>query len=260
MPNENTKLQFAISLAEEAGKLAQSMRAEATEDFVQTKGQQDFVTNADKAVEALIRSKLAAAFPEDAFLGEEEGLSGSGQNYWVVDPIDGTTNFMRGFPDWAVSIAYCNGADILIGVICAPDLQSTAWAERGKGAFLNDMHLEVSQISALEHSILMTGRSGRRPVANYLHLLDGCFRNGMEYRRNGVATISLLTVALGRAEGYYEEHLNAWDAFAGMLIIQEAGGHVECDDIETFLSHGSRILASNGYIHDAIKYVVSSTP
>ncbi len=256
MNSEISRLEFAKSLALEAGKLAQDMRPKASNGFIKSKGLQDFVTEADREVERLIRSRIAAQFPGDAFLGEEGGSQGDSTSLWVVDPIDGTANYMRGLPDWAVSIAYCENNVIQIGVICAPDMGNLAWAKLGDGAYVDDEPIHVSDCADPAMALIMLGRSSRRSVESYLNVVAAIFDAGMEYRRNGAATIGLLAVALGRAESYYEAHVNAWDALAGILLVSEAGGTSNHDGITAFLECGSKILVGNGHIDAQLQAII----
>ena len=246
------KLEIAKTIAQEAGQLAVKLRGERSDTFVKSKGLQDFVTIADNAVEELIRKNISAQFPDDTFLGEEAGSSGSGKNIWVVDPIDGTSNFMRGLPDWAVSIAYCAAGSIQFGVIFAPDHADLAWAMRGEGAFVNGAKIHVSSCSDCNSALLMLGRSRRQPLKDYLTLVKRVTQNGFEYRRNGSAAVSLLNVATGCAEGFYEAHLNSWDALAGILIVNEAGGSVSHSNLMEFLEQESVVFASNGVLEEEI--------
>jgi myo-inositol-1(or 4)-monophosphatase len=256
MNSETSRLQFAKSLALQAGKLAQDMRAKAAGDFIQSKGLQDFVTEADQEVERLIKIRIAEKYPGDAFLGEEGGSEGDGASLWVVDPIDGTSNYMRSLPDWAVSIAYCDQNAIQIGVIYAPDMGQLAWAQLGAGAYVDGEPIHVSDCADPARALIMLGRSSRRPLANYLEDVAGVVNAGMEYRRYGAATIGLLAVAMGRAEGYFEAHVNAWDAFAGMLLVTEAGGTSDHDGITAFLENGSKIQVGNGRIDAQLHAIV----
>ncbi len=243
------RMEFATALATEAGILAQQMRDAAGAGFVASKGAQDFVTEADRAVERLIRKRVAAAFPEDSFLGEEEGGADDlGPDCWVVDPIDGTANYMRGMSGWGVSIGYSRGNDIELGVISLPDLSMLITAQRGKGAFLNGAPIAVSRNDTADGAVLSLGRSGREPLQPHLDNIRDLIEAGMEYRREGAAVMGLIGVAAGWTEGYYEAHLNAWDAFAGIAIIKEAGGRVDHAPVREFLQNGSRILATNGHI------------
>jgi len=256
MNSEISRLEFAKSLALEAGKLAQDMRTKASNGFIKSKGLQDFVTEADREVERLIKNRIAAQYPDDAFLGEEGGSQGDSTSLWVVDPIDGTANYMRGLPDWAVSIAYCENNVIQIGVIGAPDMGNLAWAKLGDGAYVDDKPIHVSDCADPTMALIMLGRSSRRSVESYLSVVAAIFDAGMEYRRNGAATIGLLAVALGRAESYYEAHVNAWDAFAGMLLVSEAGGTIKHDGITAFIECGSKILVGNGYIDARLQAII----
>jgi len=256
---QTARLEFARSLAAEAGQLAQDMRATADTGFVQSKGLQDFVTEADREVELLIRSRIAAQFPGDAFLGEEGGHTGDSASLWVVDPIDGTANYMRGLPDWAVSIAYCEHNVIQTGVINAPDLGHLAWAQLGDGAWIDGNPMRVSDCADPAQSLIMMGRSSRRPLAKYLEVVAAIIDAGMEYRRNGAAAIGLLSVALGRAEYYYEAHVNAWDALAGVLLITEAGGTSDHEGIADFLKRGSEIRVGNGHIDAQVQAIIDGS-
>ncbi|MCF6326632.1 MAG: inositol monophosphatase [Devosiaceae bacterium] len=256
MNSEISRLEFAKSLALEAGKLAQDMRTKASNGFIKSKGLQDFVTEADREVERLIKTRIAAQYPDDAFLGEEGGSQGDSTSLWVVDPIDGTANYMRNLPDWAISIAFCQSNVIQIGVIYAPDMGNLAWAKLGDGAYVDDKPIHVSDCSDPAMALIMMGRSSRRPVKNYLNMVAAIFDAGMEYRRNGAATIGLLAVALGRAESYYEAHVNAWDAFAGMLLVTEAGGTSNHDGNTAFIQDGSKILVGNGHIDARLQAII----
>ena len=256
MTDIDARLTFARSLAQEAGALAQQLRKDRSVGFIAEKGPQDFVTFADRAVEDLIRKQIAEHWPFDAMLGEEGGVTGSGQALWVVDPIDGTANFMRGHRDWGVCIAVYEGGRIPLGVICAPDLNLLAWAATGTGAWLNGERLSVSDCAEPDRATLMLGWSNRRPITEHTALIQTLVNAGMEYRRNGSAAISLLAVAAGQAEGYFEAHLNAWDAFAAIPMIVESGGRFDCDPLESFLTCGSRVLACSKPMYPAISECV----
>lgn len=250
------RLRLAREIAVEAGDLAVRLRREQAGSFSRAKSHQDFVTVADLAAETLIRDRITREFPEDSILGEEQGGDGDGASIWVVDPIDGTTNFMRGLADWGVSIAFCQNGSIVFGAIYAPDLSTLVWARAGQGAFLNDTRISVSTCDVAENALVLLGRSARRRSEEYHWLVQRIFQEGMEYRRNGSAAFSLLSVALGRAEGFYEAHLNAWDALAGILITQEAGGSVACPGLAEFLRDGGAVLASNGLLHKSLGEII----
>ncbi|MEC8016163.1 MAG: inositol monophosphatase [Pseudomonadota bacterium] len=251
------RLALAKELAQEAGQLAQRTRAQQDGSFSREKGHQDFVTEADVAVETLIRQRIAATFADDGLLGEEEGHSGSDNALWVVDPIDGTTNYMRGLADWGVSIAFCRDGRVELGVIYAPDLDLLVWARREQGAYIGENPARTAEGTPLDQAVLLLGRSARTSVDDYLSLLKRLIESGLEYRRNGSAAISLAAVALGQVDGFYEAHLNAWDAAAGLLIVEEAGGRSDCGDLDAFLSGGGPVFASAAGLHHEIGALLS---
>lgn len=252
----DARLQAAREIALEAGALAIEMRNNQDGAFSSEKGHQDFLTIADLAVEELIRDRVSREFPRDSILGEEEGTTGNGNSLWVIDPIDGTTNFMRGLSDWAVSIAYCLDQKIECAAIYAPDIDTLVWARADEGAFVGNEKIRVSDRDTAETALFLLGRSARCGTDDYLPLLDQVFRKGLEYRRNGSAAFSLLSVALGRADAFYEAHLNPWDAMAGILIVKEAGGTVEHPAYAEFIERGGAVLASNTKIHDMARSVI----
>ena len=229
--NIHDRLFFAESLAREAGDLATTMRAARSGLSVQTKGPQDFVTAADLAVEKLIRTRIAAQFPDDAVIGEEGGRHGNtaAGAVWIIDPIDGTTNFMRGLPDWAVSIACAIDGEIVLGVICAPDYRQTLVGHLSDTpeARKNGKPLQPATRHAASGALIAVGWSQRTDFADHAALLAQIIAQGGEYRRSGAATIGLIGVASGWVDAYVERELNLWDAAAGIVIIRAAGGVVE---------------------------------
>jgi len=245
MTDVASRLALALDLAREAGALARDMRIQAGAGFVASKGHQDFVTAADKAVEALLRRRILAAFPEDGFLGEEGGQQGAGPLTWVVDPIDGTTNFLMGLPEWGVSIACIDDNEVLLGVIAVPDLNRTAWCSRGGGAFLEGQRLDLGARAQGGSRLAILGHSDRLVLSDHLQTIEGLLHAGYEYRRQGAACFGLLAVAAGWADFYFEGHLNPWDAMAGLLMVREAGGQVDTGPMAGFLADGSPVLASS---------------
>jgi myo-inositol-1(or 4)-monophosphatase len=241
----DTRLEFAEAIARQAGQLAIDLRQHPDGLEIDTKGPQDFVTAADLAVETLIREAIAARFPEDAVLGEEGGLSGDAAACWIIDPIDGTANYMRGIPDWAVSIGYFDGMELTHGVIFAPDLGALASARNGQPARLNGAQISVSDRSDLDHSLVVLGYSRRVGLSDHLDRIGRLLESGCEYRRQGAATIGLMSVAIGRVEAYYEPSLNAWDAAAGLVIVRAAGGSVSAPAFPDFLQTPGEVMAAN---------------
>ena len=229
--------------------------------FVRKKGQLDFVSDADLAVEALIRRAISDSFPSETILGEEHGLDrADGSFCWVVDPTDGTTNYLRGLADWAVSIACCEGEDTQCGVIHAPDSGESAWARQGGGCRLHGSPVSASACAAPSHALVLTGRSNRSSRGRYLALLAAMMDDGMDWRHLGSAARSLMQVACGRADAFYEAHLNPWDAMAGILLVREAGGQVDCLDVETFLHCGGPVLATGPGMQSRLEPAAQRAP
>ncbi|WP_417583747.1 inositol monophosphatase family protein [Nitrincola sp.] len=205
----------------EIGQQAQVMRDNGLS--VTTKADQDFVSQADVFVEKAIQTYLAMEFPNSGFLGEEGGLKEGKDGIWVIDPIDGTTNFTLGMDYWCISVAYVVKDVIQLGIVYAPDRDEFFLAQKGQGATLNGKALKV--VDPLpERVVLGLGRSNRYPLNDYLTLLEHLIvEENIEYRRFGAGALMLCHVASGQIHGYFEAHLNSWDALAGLLICHEAG-------------------------------------
>ena len=183
--------------------------------------------NTDRQVEALIRARVAAAFPEDSFLGEETGASAGASGFtWVIDPIDGTSPFLSGLPDWCVSVAVAFGGEPVIGVIDAPRHRETWVGARGLGATLNALPIRMSRDAGITDGFLAVGASlrvGAEPTGRFIAAL---MRAGGVAYHNGSGALMLAYVASGRLVGYYDAIINAWDCLAGMVLVAEAGGQV----------------------------------
>ena len=243
------RLDAALAIAREAGRLAQKMRDAPTTLEARIKGPMDVVTAADHAVEALVRTRLDALDPQAAILGEEDGLKGDASEVWIVDPIDGTVNFARGMREWAISIARFDGNALTHGIIHAPDLGMTAIASRGQGAFLNEQRIRFDTARP-QSPIVSLGYSPRAPLQGYHDRIARLLDHGIEHRRNGAATACLLGVLAGWFDAFYEPALNIWDAASGLLLVEEAGGTVRHDPFERFLHGPSDVLVSNGTIEE----------
>lgn len=241
------RLALAVSLADEAAALARSLRSDPERLDITEKGPMDLVTAADHAVEALVRNRLAEADPAASVLGEEEGRTGAGRACWIVDPIDGTVNFARGTPDWAISIAYFDGEALTAGVIHAPDLGLTAAAARGGKARLNGVEIRLDA-ARTTGPIVALGYSARGSLPDYLARIEALLADGIEHRRHGAATIGFLGVLAGWFDAYHEPMLNIWDAAAGLVLIEAAGGLVHHDPLASFLERPSEVLAETGQI------------
>ncbi len=220
MQDQYKALEVAIK---KAGKHAQEIRQSGVS--VTTKSRQDFVSEADLSVENALKKCIHILFPEDGFLGEESGLTegDSEAGVWVIDPIDGTTNYLQGMDYWCISVAYVVKGEIKIGFVYAPDRNELFFAEHGKGAYLNGVPLIINDPEEGQE-IIGIGRSNRRPLDEYLDLLTTLDAKNIEHRRFGAGALMLAHVSHGLIHGYYESHLNSWDALAGLLLIEEAGG------------------------------------
>lgn len=211
------------------------------------KGPQDPVTEADTEVEHFIRARIAEAWPDDGFLGEETGR-GEGENLWVVDPIDGTDNFARGIPHFCISIAFVAGGATRLGAILNPVTDELYQAASGLGATKNGTAIAVSQNPPAQAAVEL-GWSTRVPREAYMAVLNALLEAGTNVRRHGSGALALAWVAEGRTDGYAELHMNAWDALAGLLLVHEAGG-VICQgaDRAPQLWTGGAVFAANPLI------------
>jgi myo-inositol-1(or 4)-monophosphatase len=217
-------LDAAIDVARIAGARADFWYAKRGELVVEEKGAQDYVSLADKKTEELIREELRARFPDHGFLGEESGASfDPAKPVWVVDPIDGTTNFLRGVPLWAVSIALVVDNEPEVGVIVCPRQDEVFAAARGEGATLDNVSIHAAKTSALAKAQIGLGSSGRTSLEHVVAVQTQLTKSGADVRRLGSACIQMAYVACGRLDGYLELHLNAWDVAAGLVIMREAG-------------------------------------
>ena len=220
------RVDAAIDLAERAGELAMEMRPPSGSAQASLKGPQDWVTEADGAVERFLSGELAAAFPADGFQGEEGGITRTGRLRWIVDPIDGTANFARGGARFCVSIACFDGDLPLIGAIAAPALRETVWAWRGGGAWLNGEAIRTAETRDPAQAIMEVGWSRRSPDADYLKLCGHILAGGTSLRQGGSGALGLADVAAGRLDGYAELHINLWDVAAALVILRETGAKV----------------------------------
>lgn len=220
----------------------------------------DLVTAADKAAETAIIAVIRETFPDHYILSEEAGTLDTASNTrWIIDPIDGTVNFANGIPICAVSIGVEVDGVMELGVVFNPVMNEFFFAEKGKGATLNDKPIKVSAKDDLERSFLVTGfpyhweDMPNDPMVVFARFI----KKGVPVRRLGSAAIDLCWVAAGRFDGFYEHSLNAWDSAAGYLIVQEAGGTVTDFEGQPYSPYQPKILATNGKIHQALLDVVN---
>lgn len=256
----SANLNVMMKTARKAGRALVKDFGEVENLQVSAKGPGDFVSRADKAAEAMIREDLMHARPSYGFLGEE-GSEIEGDDptrRWIVDPLDGTTNFLHGLPHWAVSIALEHKGQIVAGVIYDPVKDEMFYAEKGGGAWMNESRLRVSARHRMIESIFATGL----PFAGHAHLPDALqdlarlLPATAGVRRFGAAALDLAYVAAGRYDGFWERSLNAWDIAAGIIIVREAGGIVEALESDTDVMKTGSIICANEPIFNAFAKVI----
>ena len=216
-------LDAITAIVREAGAMALAEREAGL--AVEAKARQDFVTQADRAVERLLRAKLTALLPGSEFLGEEDGGAVEANLLWVVDPIDGTTNYIRGLPHWCVSVALLENGAPRLGIVFAPELDWFYLAEAGQGASRNGMPLWREPVDPAE-AMIDLGTSRRQTPTVFGTIVAGLREHGLQFRVIGSAALGLAMSASGEVDGFWEGHLWPWDVLAGHLIAQEAGCHV----------------------------------
>lgn len=226
------------------------------------KGDIDLVTEADIASEALIIERIKSYHPKHSILAEESGnavvIGGENTWKWIIDPLDGTTNYAHGYPCFAVTLALEHDGEIVIGVTFDPTRNELFAAERGRGASLNNKPIRVSQTLKLSEALLVTGFPYNfKSRENFARHLTEFLLKARGVRRDGSAAIDLAYVACGRFDGMWEEGLNAWDMAAGVLLIEEAGGQVSGYDGSKFSVYSPPMLVSNGLIHGEMQKVLA---
>lgn len=246
---QSSLIQVMVGAVRKACKGLARDFGEITELQVSKKGPGDFVTAADKRVEAALLEELTRVRPGYGFLGEETGETfGSDKTHrWIADPIDGTTNFMHGIPHFACTVALERDAEIVAGVTFNPITNDLYWAEKGKGAYHNDRRLRVSARKMLDESLLGTGLPfiGKAGHAQALKELHQMMQRTVGIRRNGAASLDLAYVAAGQFDGFWERGLKPWDMAAGLLLITEAGGTFSSiDDERSPLITGDLVAAN----------------
>ncbi len=250
------RVRVATTAIREAGAISLSYYGRRTRLLVESKGVQDVVSEADRACEDLIVSRLARAFPGDSLLCEESGLRQEGPLTWAIDPIDGTANFVRGINHWCVSVGLVEDGRAVFGLILDPVADELFSAVAGQGAFLNGRPIHVSGETALSRARIGIGFSYRRPVAPHARDIEALLDSRCEYSRLGSGALGLAYTANGRLDGYWERHINAWDAVAGVAIVHEAGGRTNDFLAESTLVHGNEILATTPALFERIHELV----
>jgi len=248
-------LNFAKQIALDAGNVLLQHLGSAQ---VSSKGDIDLVTEADIAAEKLIIDQICSYYPKHGILAEESGEAvsvgeGGSSWKWIIDPLDGTSNYAHGYPCFCVSIGLENNGELQLGVVYDPTRKELFAAERGEGATLNDRRIHVSEVEELNNAMLVTGFPYNvRERPDFAREFAMFTMNAQAVRRDGSAALDLAYVACGRFDGFWEDGLNPWDMAAGVLLIQEAGGQVTNYGNEPLSIYTKQVVASNGLIHETM--------
>ena len=227
---------------------------------VSTKGPGDFVTSADKRTEKILIEELQKAHPDYGIITEETGIINKTNinNRWIIDPIDGTMNFLNGIPQFAISIGYEENGEIKSGVIFNPIMNEMFCAEKGNGAYLNNSRIRVSNKKKIKDALIVTGgpkgssKNKDKIFSEYINIS----KQVSNVRKFGSASLDMAYVACGRFDGYWQRELNYWDVAAGLIILKEAGGFVDFFEEDEKLPLKKNIIATNSYIHDELKELI----
>jgi myo-inositol-1(or 4)-monophosphatase len=257
-PEIRGRVGLAIEVAREAARLASHMRADFAALGVETKGDpRDVVTIADRKVEEFIVSRLHAQFGDDV-LGEEHGRTGMSERLWIVDPIDGTYNYVHDNPRWCVSMGFVLAGEPIIGVICSPASGQLFVAAKGSGATRNGVPIRVSGDRFGTQPLVEVGTSSSKPVSRYLEIVGRLMGDNIETRRLGSGALGLAQVATGETDGYVEDHIHPWDVAAGIVIVSEAGGHVSDFFAGGIVDRSGPILACTPSLRARLEAVVGT--
>ena len=248
------RVRFLQALAREAGALARRYFRRELDFIEEAKGPQDFVSAADHAVEALIKERIHAAFPGDAVLAEEGGGE-VGRNLWLVDPIDGTINFVHGVRYWCISISFIVGGDRRLGAIYDPSLDELFWAAKGEGAWCDDVRLCVSPRDRIDRALICAGYVARHDLETHLALKRRLHEAGAAVKDMGAGALMLAHVAAGRYDAFVEPHMHPWDASAGLLLVEEAGGRIHPYPGPAGIAAGGTVIASAPGLFHALERI-----
>jgi myo-inositol-1(or 4)-monophosphatase len=247
-------LNIAVRAARAAGEVIVRSLNRLESLTITSKGRNDFVSEVDHAAEAEIIKVIRKSYPSHAFLAEESGRTGESDTVWIIDPLDGTTNFLHGFPTFAVSIACQIKGKLEHGVVYDPMSQELFTTSRGGGAHLDNRRIRVSKQRGLEGSLIGTGfpyRANAKYLDSYLQMLRAVMENTAGVRRPGSAALDLAYVAAGRTDGFWEIGLAPWDTAAGTLLIQEAGGRIGTLTGGEY-TQGGNVLAGSPKVYAAL--------
>ena len=249
----------AIEIARQAGGLALEYFQKVAELTVVNKGAQDFVTEADQMVETRVRELIAKAFPDDGIVGEEHAPKQGTTGYtWVIDPIDGTTNFINSIPAWTVVLAVVHEDQTVVGVIHDANHSETFSAQKGRGAAMNGAPMVCPPDARIDSGTVSVGYGSHANADVTSGFLRAIMARGGVFSRLASGALSLAYVASGRFVGYLEQHMNAWDCLAGQLIIAEAGGRVEQQSANQMIASGGRVIAGSAGLFDELVEIADS--
>lgn len=243
----------AKNIIKEVGSFIKSARVKATD--VETKSKNSLVTFVDKTAEKMLVERLGQLLPEAGFIAEEGTSDKQGNAYnWIIDPLDGTTNFIHQLPCYSISVALQEHNQTIFGVVYELNLDEFFWADELNGAFLNDTSIQVSATTTLEDSLLATGFPyyDYQQLDEYMNLFCDLMQSSRGLRRLGSAAVDLAYVACGRFDGFYEYSLNAWDVAAGAYLVQQAGGKVSDFTGGNNYLFGREIVATNTHTHQQL--------
>lgn len=254
-------LNIAVKAARRAGAIINRASQDIGTLTIKSKNFNDFVSEVDVAAERAIIDTLKDAYPTHGFLGEESGSTSHQSDFiWIIDPLDGTTNFLHGFPQYCVSIALQHKGEITQAVIYEPNRNDLYTATKGRGAFLNDKRIRVSKCDKLQDALIGTGFPFRdfKYLDDYLSMFKSMIQKTTGIRRAGSAALDLAYVANGSLDGFWEIGLSAWDIAAGGLLVREAGGIVTDLSGQSGWLESGNILVASPKIHDDMQAIIAS--
>jgi len=250
----------AVKAARAAGNIILRYLNRVEQLSVEEKSRHDYVSEVDRLAEAEIIKELRRAYPDHGTLGEESGQKGNPSKVWIIDPLDGTHNYLRGFPHFSVSIGFRDHGDLIYGVVYDPLRDEIFTASKGDGAFLNDRRIRVSKRENLQGAMIATGfpYRQRKHIEAQLSMTRALLTEAEDIRRTGSAALDLAYVASGRLDGYFEIGLNSWDMAAGVLLVREAGGQT-CDFAgRAGMPDSGNIIAGNHFVSAAMSKVIGA--
>jgi len=246
-------LEFAIKCALESGRIQSEYFQKRI--GIHHKGEIDIVTDVDVACQKRIIELIEEFYPDDYIIAEEKANKfDEKRNKWIVDPLDGTTNYSHGYPFFCTSIAYEVNGEVVVGVVYNPIFNELFYSQKGEGAYFNGEKIHVSGIDDMKHALLSTGFPYDLPTStknNISHFVNFLY-HAQAVRRDGSAAMNLSYIACGRFDGHWEMKLNPWDMAAGALIVKEAGGTITDFQGDSFSIYGDELVASNGLLHDRL--------